>query len=243
MPSCRRGRRSRWEIGACADEAAAARRRRRFDRRRRRERGAVVHGAAVGSMSGSDRRAEAEPWFDVTVATAGSRDGSAARSVRSGGVGRGRRPVGRPSPPVPDRLRASTHGPSRLSLQRRPAGRRARALRSAHAIATSIRAGRLLPEIEALAAHARIDLALDEAPTSSMSGGSSVEVASMLTPRESAVLRLVAAGHTNREIGDLPVHQREDRFGALVTHAMNKLGALSLVRGSRGEQRHGLLRP
>ena len=69
-------------------------------------------------------------------------------------------------------------------------------LRAAHAVAVRLGAGPLRWEIEALARRARIRLTATEpepAPAPVRPYG--------LTDREADVLRLLAAGHTNREIG------------------------------------------
>ena len=69
-------------------------------------------------------------------------------------------------------------------------------LRSAHAAAVRLGAAPLRTQIEALARRARISLTVAEpepSPPPSRPHG--------LTDREAAVLRLLAAGHTNREIG------------------------------------------
>jgi DNA-binding CsgD family transcriptional regulator/tetratricopeptide (TPR) repeat protein len=77
------------------------------------------------------------------------------------------------------------------------AGRRddaARELRAAHAVATELRAAPLVADLDALASRAQIALAAGAAgPEPPAVGG--------LTPRELDVLRLVAAGSTNRQIG------------------------------------------
>ena len=69
-------------------------------------------------------------------------------------------------------------------------------LRAAHAAAVRLGAGPLRAQIEALARRARISLTVAEpqpTPVPARPHG--------LTDREAAVLRLLAAGHTNREIG------------------------------------------
>ena len=62
----------------------------------------------------------------------------------------------------------------------------------------------------------------------------------MLTTREVAVLRLVAAGHTNREIGTR-LFISEKTASVHVSNAMNKLGALSRYEAAAAAERLGLL--
>ncbi|MEO8461997.1 MAG: AAA family ATPase, partial [Chloroflexota bacterium] len=79
----------------------------------------------------------------------------------------------------------------------------ARLLRDAHVVATDLGAAPLRKEIEMVARHAKVKL-VDE-PSPGASGIANVvaePTTSPLTARERDVLRLVAAGHTNREIGD-----------------------------------------
>lgn len=64
--------------------------------------------------------------------------------------------------------------------------------------------------------------------------------ASALTARELEVLALVAAGHTNREIGDR-LFISEKTASVHVTHAMNKLAALSRYEAAATATRLGLL--
>lgn len=110
-------------------------------------------------------------------------------------------------------------------------------LREAHAVATDLGALPLQRAIQALASRARIrlDLAAD-ATTAEASGGA------LLTTREREVLALVAVGHTNREIGDR-LFISEKTASVHVTHAMDKLGALSRYDAAAAATRLGLLPP
>ena len=63
-----------------------------------------------------------------------------------------------------------------------------------------------------------------------------------LTARELEVLALVAAGHTNREIGDR-LFISEKTVSVHVTYAMDKLGALSRYEAAATATRTGLLDP
>lgn len=61
-----------------------------------------------------------------------------------------------------------------------------------------------------------------------------------LTAREWEVLSLVAAGHTNREIGER-LFISEKTASVHVTNAMDKLGALSRYEAAASATRLGLL--
>jgi DNA-binding NarL/FixJ family response regulator len=61
-----------------------------------------------------------------------------------------------------------------------------------------------------------------------------------LTTRESDVLSLVAAGHTNREIGEA-LFISEKTASVHITNAMDKLGALSRYEAAASATRLGLL--
>ena len=61
-----------------------------------------------------------------------------------------------------------------------------------------------------------------------------------LTQREQAVVRLVADGHTNREIGD-QLFISEKTVSVHVSNAMAKLGALSRYEAAALAERQGLL--
>jgi DNA-binding CsgD family transcriptional regulator/tetratricopeptide (TPR) repeat protein len=111
-------------------------------------------------------------------------------------------------------------------------------LRDAHVAAIELGAAPLRIAIEGLASRARIQLASRadaDAPTATLP-------ATTLTARELEVLALVAAGHTNREIGDrLFISQKT--ASVHVTHAMDKLGALSRYEAAATATRMGLLGP
>ena len=109
-------------------------------------------------------------------------------------------------------------------------------LRQAHAVASALEAAPLRVAIQALASRARIRLDADP--------GIAVQESSRppttLTARELEVLALVAAGHTNREIGDR-LFISEKTASVHVTHAMDKLGALSRYEAAAAATRLGLL--
>ncbi len=119
-----------------------------------------------------------------------------------------------------------------------PAIDAALALRHAHDAASNLGAAPLRIAIEALGSRARIQL--ERQPDSV--GPSVKRPAAALTARELEVLALVAAGHTNREIGDR-LFISEKTVSVHVTHAMNKLGALSRYEAAATATRQGLLEP
>ena len=118
----------------------------------------------------------------------------------------------------------------------------ARLLRGAHAATITLGAVPLRDEIETVARHARIELAPEPAvPADESAAPPSTEVArSPLTPRERDVLRLVAEGHTNREIGDR-LFISEKTASVHVSNAMAKLGALSRYEAAAAAERTGQL--
>ncbi|OGO53800.1 MAG: hypothetical protein A2V84_09975 [Chloroflexi bacterium RBG_16_70_13] len=111
-------------------------------------------------------------------------------------------------------------------------------LREAHVAADGLGAAPLRIAIEALASRARIQL---ESQPGSV-GPAVTRPATTLTARELEVLALVAAGHTNREIGDR-LFISEKTVSVHVTHAMDKLGALSRYEAAAAATRQGLLEP
>jgi DNA-binding CsgD family transcriptional regulator len=119
-----------------------------------------------------------------------------------------------------------------------PAIEAADPLREAHTAAKGLGAEPLRIAIEALASRARIQL-----ESQAVSVGPAEKLpAPALTARELEVLALVAAGHTNREIGDR-LFISEKTASVHVTHAMDKLGALSRYEAAATATRVGLLKP
>ncbi len=114
-------------------------------------------------------------------------------------------------------------------------GDAANALREAHETASTLRVTPLQGEIEALATRGRlaIERVAVVAPATSADGV-------VLTPRERDVLRLVAAGHTNREIGD-QLFISEKTVSVHVSNAMAKLGSLSRYEAAAAADKQGLL--
>lgn len=101
----------------------------------------------------------------------------------------------------------------------------------------------LAAEIAALADAARIRLRgapLDSATDPDESADGAARERFSLTPRERAVLGLVAEGQTNREIGGR-LFISEKTVSVHVTNAMAKLGALSRYEAASLAQRLDLL--
>jgi DNA-binding CsgD family transcriptional regulator len=108
-------------------------------------------------------------------------------------------------------------------------------LGAAYETAASLGAAPLREAIEAVAARARIDL--DKSVTL---GVGEPDAPTVLTARERDVVRLVAEGHTNREIGDR-LFISEKTVSVHVSNAMAKLGALSRYEAAAAAERQGLL--
>jgi DNA-binding CsgD family transcriptional regulator/tetratricopeptide (TPR) repeat protein len=119
-----------------------------------------------------------------------------------------------------------------------PATVAAEPLRKAHATAIQLGAAPLRIALEALASRARIQLESE----SQTAGQPVTRPATTLTERELQVLALVAAGHTNREIGGR-LFISEKTASVHITHAMDKLGALSRYDAAATATRLGLLEP
>ncbi len=116
------------------------------------------------------------------------------------------------------------------------AGRAADPLRAAHATAVRLGAGPLRAEIEALARRARISLTPPEAdvpvPAPAHPYG--------LTDREAAVLKLLAAGHTNRQIGQR-LFISPKTASVHVTNILRKLAVRDRVQAATTAVRLGLV--
>ena len=115
------------------------------------------------------------------------------------------------------------------------ADRAATALRQAHAIASELGALPLLAEIERVSRRTRVSveaptrLALDETAAHGLG----------LTPREAEVLALVAAGRTNRQIGD-DLFVSDKTASVHVSNILRKLGVNSRVDAAAVAQRLGI---
>ncbi len=222
-------------IGACADGSALAR------RRRRPAEAAVMAAHAERWLTTlralADRhRVEggAGPFFEAILATAEAEMG---------------RVRGTPDPEawadVVDQWVAlshpfqATYGRLRLAeaILHANGDRMAaeEALRDAHKDASAIGAAPLRSEIEALATDARLRLDRDGAPNADAFVPDAI-----LTARERVVLRLVAEGHTNREIGDR-LFISDKTVSVHVSNAMAKLDALSRYEAAASAEKLGLL--
>ncbi len=115
------------------------------------------------------------------------------------------------------------------------ADRAATSLRRAHATASELGALRLLAEIGAVSSRTRVSI---EAPTRVVLGESSAERLG-LTPREAEVLALVAAGRTNRQIGD-ELYVSDKTASVHVSNILRKLGVNSRVDAAAVAQRLGM---
>jgi len=115
------------------------------------------------------------------------------------------------------------------------ADRAASALRPAHAIASELDAQPLLAEITAVSRRTRLSI---EAPTRVTLDESSAQRLG-LTPREAEVLTLVAAGRTNRQIGD-ELFLSDKTASVHVSNILRKLGVNSRVDAAAVAQRVGI---
>jgi DNA-binding CsgD family transcriptional regulator len=115
------------------------------------------------------------------------------------------------------------------------ADRAASSLREAHAIASELNALPLLAEVDAVSSRTRVSI---EAPTRLVLEESSVERLG-LTPREAEVLTLVAAGRTNRQIGD-ELYVSDKTASVHVSNILRKLGVNSRVDAAAVAQRLGI---
>jgi DNA-binding CsgD family transcriptional regulator len=113
-------------------------------------------------------------------------------------------------------------------------------LTEAHRIATGLGARPLVDQIEALARRGRLRLATAPAEHAHRRATTLDGVVVQLTAREREVLSMVAAGHTNREIGD-ELFISNKTASVHISNAMDKLGALSRYEAAAIATRIGLL--
>jgi DNA-binding CsgD family transcriptional regulator len=113
--------------------------------------------------------------------------------------------------------------------------RAADALREAHQLAARLAAEPLMTEIEAVSRRTRISL---EAPVVTVLDNLAADRLG-LTPREAEVLSLVAAGQTNRQIGDA-LFVSEKTASVHVSNILRKLGVSSRVDAAAVAQRLGV---
>ena len=236
-----------WQILALGIDAASD----VADHGRRRRKSADVAVAldcATGWLEGLRRivvRARSEggagTWAEATLATA------EAEVERIGGASDPDRWAG-----IAERWDAMPHTFSAARARLRLAdamlragdrGAAERELVTAFEVASSMGARPLAAEIAALADAARIRLRgapLDSATDPDESADGAARERFSLTPRERAVLGLVAEGQTNREIGGR-LFISEKTVSVHVTNAMAKLGALSRYEAASLAQRLDLL--
>jgi DNA-binding CsgD family transcriptional regulator len=113
-------------------------------------------------------------------------------------------------------------------------------LREAHRTASELRARPLVEQIERLARRGRVHLASAPPERRARQATTPEGVVVALTTREWEVLSMVAAGHTNREIGE-KLYISEKTASVHITNAMDKLGALSRYEAAASATRLGLL--
>jgi DNA-binding CsgD family transcriptional regulator len=113
--------------------------------------------------------------------------------------------------------------------------RAASALRDAHQIASELGASSLLEQIDAASRRTRISVT---APTRVVVDDASAQRLG-LTPREAEVLALVAAGRTNRQIGE-ELYVSEKTASVHVSNILRKLGVNSRVDAAAVAQRLGI---
>jgi DNA-binding CsgD family transcriptional regulator len=121
-------------------------------------------------------------------------------------------------------------------------GDRARAidaLTAAHATAQRLRAEPFRREIEGLARRARIELTDEPSPATSPAPSESGLASLGLTPRELEVLRLLAAGYTNPQIGEALYISRKTASHH-VSSVLTKLGVTTRVEAAGVAHRLGL---
>lgn len=118
----------------------------------------------------------------------------------------------------------------------------ARLLRGAHAVTIGLGGAPLRSEVETVARHARVQLVPEPAEATSGGAGPPAQQSAgpTLTARERGVLRLVADGHTNREIAER-LFISEKTASVHVSNAMAKLGALSRYEAAAAADRAGQL--
>ena len=171
---------------------------------------------AIGSAPGStgDNRAGAGLWARAAAAWDG---------------------LGRPYPAAYARWREAE---ALMSARDRDAA--AGAASAALAGARKLGSEWLVDEIESLAARARLQLGdAAPAPAAAAANGDEAEDPFGLTPRERDVLALVAAGATNREIGER-LHMAEKTASVHVSRILAKLNVRSRTEAAAVAHRQGL---
>ena len=126
-----------------------------------------------------------------------------------------------------------------LLANRAPRAEAEEPLRAAHAVAVRLRAAPLQRELELLAQRGRIQLEPSGDPAVPESGPPSVASSLGLTRREAEVLVLVAAGRTNRQIGQ-ELFITPKTAGIHVSRILAKLGVTGRGEAAAIAHRLGL---
>jgi DNA-binding NarL/FixJ family response regulator len=117
----------------------------------------------------------------------------------------------------------------------------AQAASEALAAARRLGSAWLTEEVESLAARARLQLGEKApAPAAAASNGDEADDPFGLTPRERDVLALVAAGATNREIGER-LHMAEKTASVHVSRILAKLNVRSRTEAAAVAHRQGVV--
>jgi DNA-binding NarL/FixJ family response regulator len=120
-------------------------------------------------------------------------------------------------------------------------GRAQQALQEAHGTAAALGAGPLLAEVEGLARRARLELGVEATISAEPAAGAETAAERVgLTARELDVLRLVASGATNREIGHA-LYISQKTVSVHVSRILAKLDARTRVEAAGLAHRLGLL--
>jgi DNA-binding CsgD family transcriptional regulator len=125
-----------------------------------------------------------------------------------------------------------------LLLQGEPASRAAEPLRAAHATTRRLGAKPLLGEVATLARRARITLEQPTAPLAPAAPSPAQRLG--LTERELEVLAYVAAGRSNREIGQA-LFISPKTASVHISNILRKLGVTSRVQAATAAHRLGLV--
>jgi len=129
-----------------------------------------------------------------------------------------------------------------LLASRAPLAQAAEPLRAAHAVAVRLGATPLRRELESLAQRGRIRLEPSADPVVPEPGPPSVAASLGLTRRETEVLALVAAGRTNRQIGQA-LFITPKTAGVHVSRILAKLGVAGRGEAAAVAHRLGLDKP
>jgi DNA-binding CsgD family transcriptional regulator len=138
-------------------------------------------------------------------------------------------PAANPSSAFGDQVTARCHQPSTAQAEG--------ALRAAHAVAVRLGAAPLRRELELLAQRGRIALEAPVDPAAAEPEAPSMASSLGLTRREAEVLALVAAGRTNRQIGQA-LFIAPKTAGVHVSRILAKLGVAN--RGEAAAVAHRL---